>query len=119
MRKILDLGLKYLDCEFGLRYILLDLDWKPFGQRLIIILTRYFTGAGLGNTWATNFDYNYYISRDLDFKVPGLRFGFQLLFALLDLDLKILGLRIWITIIKFYWICTWKYLGYDLGLRLI
>ena len=62
MRKILDLGLKYLDCEFGLRYILLDLDWKPFGQRLIIILTRYFTGAGLGNTWTTNFDYNYYIS---------------------------------------------------------
>ena len=100
MRKILDLGLKYLDCEFGLRYILLDLDWKPFGQRLIIILTRYFTGAGLGNTWTT-------------------RFGFQLLSALLDLDLKILGLRIWITIIKFYWICTWKYLGCDLGLRLI
>ena len=58
-----------MDCEFGLCYILLDLDWKPFRLRFIIILTRYFTGAGLGNTWTTNFDYNYYISRDLDFKV--------------------------------------------------
>ena len=54
-----------MDCEFGLCYILLDLDWKPFGLRFIIILTRYFTGAGLRNAWTTNFDSNYY----LDFKV--------------------------------------------------
>ena len=77
--------LRYLDCIFRLRYILLGLDWKPFGQGFIIILTRYFTGAGLGNTWTwtTNFDYNYYVSQHLDFKVPRLWFGFRLLFALL------------------------------------
>ena len=69
MRKILDLDLKVLDCKFGLRQILMDFDWKTFGQRFIIILTTYLTGAGLGKTWATNFDYNYYISRDLGFKV--------------------------------------------------
>ena len=54
----------------------MDLDEKPFGQRFIIIFTRYFTGAGLGNTWTTNFDHNYYILQDLDFKVPGLWFEF-------------------------------------------
>ena len=73
-----------MDCKFGLRQILMDFDWKTFGQRFIIILTTYLTGAGLGSSWTTNFDYNYYISRDLGFKVPGLRFGFRLLFALLD-----------------------------------
>ena len=61
----------------------MDLDEKPFGQQFIIIFTRYFTGAGLGNTWTTNFDHNYYILQDLDFKVPGLWFGFRLLFTLL------------------------------------
>ena len=65
MTKIFDLGLKV----FGLRiwitlcYILLGLDWKPFGQRFIFILTRYFTGAGFGVgntwTWTTNLDYDY------------------------------------------------------------
>ena len=48
----------------------MDFDWKTFGQRFIIIFTTYLTGAGLGSSWTTNFDYNYYISRDLGFKVP-------------------------------------------------
>ena len=38
LRKILN-----LDYEFGLRYFLLDLDWKSFGQRFIITLIGYFT----------------------------------------------------------------------------
>ena len=94
----MDLNLKVfdLDYEFGLRYILPYLYWKSFGQRFIVILIRYFTAAGLGNTWTTSLNYNYYILRDLEFKVPGLRFGFQLLFMinfiLLDLDLEKLGL---------------------------
>ena len=52
MRKILDLGLKVFDLgyEFGLRHILPYLYWKSFGQRFIVILIRYFTAAGLGNT---------------------------------------------------------------------
>ena len=51
MRKILDLYY-----EFGLRYILLDLDWKSFGQRFITILIRYFAGVGLKNTWTANLE---------------------------------------------------------------
>ena len=35
------------------------------------------------------------------------------------MDSKVLGLRIWITTIRFYWIWTWKYLNCDLGLWLI
>ena len=31
----------------------------------------------------------------------------------LGLDLKIIGLQIWITIIRFYWILTWQYLDCD------
>ena len=55
MWKVLDLGYK-----FGLlHYILLDLDRKSFGQQIIIILIRYFTGTGFGNTSTTNLDYNY------------------------------------------------------------
>ena len=46
------------DLWFGLCYILLDLDWKSFGQ-FIITLIRYVTGIGLENTWTTNLDYNY------------------------------------------------------------
>ena len=41
-----------------------NLDWKfteKFGQRFIIILIRYFTGAGLWDTWTTNLDSNYHI----------------------------------------------------------
>ena len=82
------------------------------------MLIRYFIGAGLGNTWAANLDYNYYILRDLDFKVRGLRIWISIVIYLTRLELE-LGLRIWITIIKFYWIRTWKYLGCDLGLGLI
>ena len=63
LRKILD-----LDYEFRLRYILLDLDWKSYGQRFIITLIRYFPGFGFENNWTTNLDYNYFILRDLDFK---------------------------------------------------
>ena len=76
MRKIFDLDLKL----FGLR-IWITLYFTGFGLETFwtTIYNRYFTGAGLAN-----FDYNYYISRDLDFKVPGLRFEFQLLFDLLD-----------------------------------
>ena len=85
MKKILDLDMKVFGLQIWVTlYILLDLDWKPFGQRFIIILTTIFTGAGLRNTWTTKFDYNYYISQDLDFNLPGLRFGFRLLFALLN-----------------------------------
>ena len=64
LRKILDLYY-----EFGLCYILLDLEWKSFGQRFVITLIRYFTGVVFENTWTTNLDYNYYILRDLDFKI--------------------------------------------------
>ena len=74
LKKILD-----LNHEFGLRYILLDLDWKSYG--FIITLITYFTGVGFENTWTTNLDYNYYILRDLDF--------------------KILRLRIWISIVVY------------------
>ena len=57
--------------------------------------------------------------------MPGLRIqisiviyltGFKPVLNRLGLEL---GPRIWITIIKFYWIWTWKYLGWDIGLRLI
>ena len=71
LKKILD-----LDHEFGLGYILLDLDWKSYGQKsygFIITLITYFTGVGFENTWTTNLDYNYYILRDLDFKILRLR----------------------------------------------
>ena len=53
LRKILG-----LDLEFELCYILLELDWKSFGQRFVIILVEYITGDGLENTWATNLDYD-------------------------------------------------------------
>ena len=33
------------DYEFRLRYILLDLDWKSYGQRFIITLIRHFPGV--------------------------------------------------------------------------
>ena len=57
-----------MDYEFRLRYILLDLDWKTYGQRFITILVRYFSGVGFDNNWTTNLDYNYFILRDLDNK---------------------------------------------------
>ena len=82
--------------KFGLRDILLDLEWKSYGQRFIITLIAYFTSVGFENTSATNLVYNYYILWNLDF--------------------KLLGLQISVTIIRFYWIWTWKYLGCDLGL---
>ena len=63
LRKIFD-----LDYEFRLRYILLDLDWKTYGQRFITTLVRYFSGVGFDNNWTTNLDYNYFILRDLDNK---------------------------------------------------
>ena len=71
LRNILD-----LDYEFRLRYILLDLNWKSYGQRFII------------RHWLDTF---------------------------LAFELKIIGLRIWITIILFYWIWTLKYLDYGFG----
>ena len=47
LKKILDFGY-----EFGLRYILLDLDyWKSYGLRFIITLITYFTGVGFENIW--------------------------------------------------------------------
>ena len=47
LKKILD-----FDYEFGLRYILLDLNyWKSYGQRFIITLITYFTGVGFENIW--------------------------------------------------------------------
>ena len=55
--------------EFGLCYILLDLDGKSFGQQFIIAIITYFTGIGFENTWTTNLDYNYYSLQDLDFKI--------------------------------------------------
>ena len=68
-----------LDCKFRLRYILLDLDWKSFGERFIFTLITYFTGIGFENTWTTNLDYN-----------------------LRDLDFKILRLQIWISIVIYF-----------------
>ena len=88
LRKILD-----LDYEFRLRYILLDLDWKSYGQRFIITLIRYFPGFGFENNWTTNLDYNYFILRDLDFKY-------------LDCCLS-------------HWIWNSKYLDYDFWLWLL
>ena len=82
------------------------MDGKYFGQRFI----GYFAGARLGNTWTTNLDYNYYIFRDLDFKVPGLWIWISIVVYLTGLGLE-LELRIWIRIDKFYWIWTWKYLA--------
>ena len=44
MKKILDLDMKVFGLQIWVTlYILLDLDWKPFGQRFIIILTTIFT----------------------------------------------------------------------------
>ena len=55
-----------LDCVI---YILLDLDWKSYGQRFITTLIRYFPASvGFKNNWTTNLDYNYFILQDLDFK---------------------------------------------------
>ena len=61
-----------MDNNFGLQYILLDLDWKYFGKPFIITLIRYFIGVGLENTWTMNLDYNYYILLDLDYGISGL-----------------------------------------------
>ena len=61
--------------------------WKSFGQRFIIVI-RYFTGAGLGNTWTTNLDYNYYILQNLEFKVPGLQVWISIVIYLTGLGLK-------------------------------
>ena len=55
----------YLDYEFELRY---GFGLETFWTAII----RYFIGAGLENTWATNLDYNYYILLDLEFKKLGL-----------------------------------------------
>ena len=71
-----------MDDEFGLHYILMDLDWKSFKQQFRITLIRYSTDFGLKNTWATNLDYNYYI--------------------LVDLDLKVLRLWIWILNVIYF-----------------
>ena len=68
--------------------ILLDLDWKSFGQQFIINFIRYFTGAGLGNTWTMNLDYNYYILQALDFNVPGLRIWISIVIYLTGLGLE-------------------------------
>ena len=111
MKKILD-----LDYKCGLRYILLDLNWISYGQRIIIKLITYFTGVGFENTWITNFHYNDYILQDLGFKILDYGFEFRLLSILLDLGLKVLGLQIWITISRYYWTWTLKYLDCDLGL---
>ena len=113
---------RYLDYEFGFHYILLELDLKSFGQQFVITLItvfRYFTGVRLENTWTTNLDYNYHILWDLDLKLMNYKFGFWLLCISLDLDLKILEVQIWIRIIRFYRIWTWKYLHCDLELQLI
>ena len=59
LRKILDLNLKAFRLGIWIHDILLDFDWKSFGQPFIITLFRYFTGARLENTWTTNLDYNY------------------------------------------------------------
>ena len=86
MRKILDLDLRYLVYKLELCYIiLLDLDWKYFGQQFIVTLIRYFIDTGIGNTWTINLAYNY-ILRDLDFRVPGLRIWFSIVIYLNLLD---------------------------------
>ena len=77
-----------MDYGFGLCYILLDLDWKSFGERFIIIHIRYFTGAGLRNILTRNLDYNYYIVQDLEFKVPRLRIWILLVIYLTGLGLE-------------------------------
>ena len=59
-------------------YYQVNLDRKSFGQQFIITLISYFTGVGLENTWTTNMDYNYILQ---------------------DFCLKIIGLRIWISIV--------------------
>ena len=75
LRKILYLNLKVFGLRIWICYILLDFDWKSFGERFIITPIRYFTGVRLETTWTTNLDYNYYIldleiwTRDLDLKL--------------------------------------------------
>ena len=60
-------------------------------------LIRYFTGVGFENTWTTNMDYDYIIR---------------------NLDLKILGFRIWISMVIYgsgpenTWISNLDFDGY-------
>ena len=71
------------------------------GQRFIITLIAYFTGVRFQNIWPTNLDYNYYILRDLDF--------------------KIIRSQIWISIVIYLagFELERTYLDYEFGLRLL
>ena len=77
-----------LDSSFGLHYILLDLDWKSFGQRSIITHIRYFTGVGYENTSTMILDYNYYILQDLHFKILGLQIWISIVIYLTGFGLE-------------------------------
>ena len=110
LRNILD-----LDYEFRLRYILLDLDRKSYGQRFIIALIRHFPGVWIENNWTTNLDSNSFILLDLDFKILRLRIRILILIYLTGFGLESTWTRIWITTVRFEWIWTWKYLNCDLG----
>ena len=50
-------------------------------------LIRYFTGVGLENTWTTNY-YNNYTLRGLDIKVLGLRIWISIIIYLTGLGLE-------------------------------
>ena len=63
------------------------------------------------------FELRYSLLLDLDLKSCGQRF--IIIGVGLALDLKILGLQIWITIIIFYGIWSLKYLDYGFGFRLL
>ena len=82
---------------FRLCFILLNLDWKPFWQGFISILTRYFTGAGL--------------------------FGLQMLITITIFHgiwtLKYLDYSLDFHCYLSYWIKTWKCLDSEFGLWLL
>ena len=86
-------------CKLKNRFIFTDI-------YLLIFTIHYllsFDANDILNIWPTIF---FFKMCNVRLCKLGHGFGFQLIFILLDLDLKVLGLRIWITIIRFYWIWT-------------
>ena len=99
--KKLDLNKKV----FGLQ-IWVMLNFTGFGleiiwQQFIIIHIRYFICAGLEITWTSNLDFNHYILWDLDFKVLGLQIWISIATYLTGFGLE----NTWTTNLDYgYWI---------------
>ena len=87
---------RHLDYKFWLHYILLDFDWKSFGQWFIIWIMLHFTGFGLEIFWTKVYNYTYYkLYWRWTWKYLHYKYGLR------DLDLNILWPRILVTIIRF------------------